>query len=39
MNAPLEPDYEGGLPARSTARAGWITGGVLLLALAALTAR
>lgn len=39
MSTPHAFDAEGGLPARSTARAGWITGGVLLLALAVLAAR
>ena len=39
MSAPYEPDFEVGLPAPSTARAGWITGGVLLLALAVLATR
>ena len=39
MSAPQEPDLGVELPVSTTTRAGWITGGVLLLTLALLAAR
>jgi hypothetical protein len=38
MSASHEPEFEVGVPTRAGARAGWITGGALLLALAGVAA-